>query len=151
MGFRTVAIGSGSDKAKLATELGTHVYIDSAAQDAAAALQQLGGAKVILATAPSNRSMGPLAAGLKKRSRLIIVGAPLEPIEVNALPLIFGGRSIEGSLTGSAIDGQDTLSFSVLEDVRPMIETMPLEKAADAFARVMSGEVRFRMVLTTGH
>ena len=125
-------------------------YIDSGAGDAAAALQRLGGARVILATAPSNRSMGPLVAGLSTRGRLIIVGASLEPIEVSALPLIFGGRSIEGSLTGSAIDGQDTLSFSVLENVRPMIETMPLEKAADAFARMMSGEVRFRMVLTTG-
>lgn len=150
MGFRTVAIGRGSDKAKLAKELGAHVYIDSAAEDAVAALQRLGGAKVILATAPSNRSMGPLVAGLKTRGRLIIVGASLEPLEVSTLPLIFGGRSIEGSLTGSAIDGQDTLSFSVLENVRPMIETMPLEKAADAFARMMSGEVRFRMVLTTG-
>jgi alcohol dehydrogenase, propanol-preferring len=150
MGFRTVAIGRGSDKAKLAAELGAHVYIDGAAEDAAAALQRLGGAKVILATASSNRSMGPLLAGLSTRGRLIVVGASLEPIEVDPIALIFGGRSIEGSLTGSAIDGQDTLSFSVLENVRPMIETMPLEKAADAYARMMSGEARFRMVLTTG-
>ena len=93
--------------------------------------------------------MGPLLAGLSTRGRLIVMGASLEPIEVDPIPLIFGGRSIEGSLTGSAIDGQDTLSFSVLENVRPMIETMPLEKAADAYARMMSGEARFRMVLNT--
>jgi D-arabinose 1-dehydrogenase-like Zn-dependent alcohol dehydrogenase len=150
MGFRTVAIGRGSAKAKLAAELGAHVYSDGAAEDAAAALQRLGGAKVILATSSSNRSMDPLLAGLSTRGRLIVVGASLEPIEVEVIAVIFGGRSIEGSLTGSAIEGQDTLSSSVLENVRPMIETMPLEKAADAYARMMSGEARFRMVLTTG-
>lgn len=150
MGFRTVAIGRGSAKAKLAAELGAHVYSDGAAEDAAAALQRLGGAKVILAISSSNRSMDPLLAGLSTRGRLIVVGASLEPIEVEVIAVIFGGRSIEGSLTGSAIEGQDTLSSSVLENVRPMIETMPLEKAADAYARMMSGEARFRMVLTTG-
>jgi D-arabinose 1-dehydrogenase-like Zn-dependent alcohol dehydrogenase len=150
MGFRTVAIARGGDKAKLATQLGAHVYIDSDTEDAAASLQRLGGAQVILATASSSRSMGPLVAGLTTRGRLIVLGVSSEPIEVDPSLLVFGARSIEGSLTGTAIDNQDTLSFSVLENVRPMVETVPLEKAADAYARMMRGEARFRMVLTTG-
>lgn len=145
-----MAIARGRDKATLATQLGAHVYIDSDAEDAAASLQRLGGAQVILATASSSRSMGPLVAGLTTRGRLIVVGVSSEPIEVDPSLLVFGGRSIERSLTGTAIDNQDTLSFSVLEDVRPMVETAPLEEAADADARMMRGEARFRMVLTTG-
>jgi D-arabinose 1-dehydrogenase-like Zn-dependent alcohol dehydrogenase len=150
MGFRTVAIGRGRDKAELATQLGAHGYIDSDTEDAAAALQRLGGAQIILATASSTRSMGPLVAGLATRGRLMVLGVSPEPIEVDPSLLVFGGRSIEGSLTGTAIDNQDTLAFSVLESVRPMIETAPLEQAADAYARMMRGEARFRMVLTTG-
>jgi alcohol dehydrogenase, propanol-preferring len=150
MGFRTVAIARGREKEKLATQLGAHVYIDSDTEDAAASLQRLGGAQVILATASSSRSMGPLVAGLATRGRLMVLGVSSEPIEVEPSLLVFGGRSIEGSLTGSAIDNQDTLSFSVLENVRPMVETAPLEEAADAYARMMRGEARFRIVLTTG-
>jgi alcohol dehydrogenase, propanol-preferring len=150
MGFRTVAIARGRDKAKLAAQLGAHEYIDSDTEDAAQALQRLGGAQVILATASSSRSMGPLVAGLTTRGRLMVLGVSAEPIEVDPNLLVFGGRSIEGSLTGTAIDNQDTLSFSVLENVRPMIETAPLEQAAEAYARTMRGEARFRMVLTTG-
>lgn len=145
-----MAIARGRHKSKLATELGAHLYIDSDTEDAAASLQRLGGAKVILATASSSRSMGPLVAGLAPRGRLIVLGVSSESIEVNPVLLIFGARSVEGSLTGTAIDNQDTLSFSVLENIRPMIETVPLEQAADAYARMMRGEARFRMVLTTG-
>ena len=93
--------------------------------------------------------MGRLVPGLAARGKLIVVGAPGDPIQLSAIPLIFGGRSIHGSLTGTAIDSEDTLAFSVLENIRPMIETTPLEKAADAYARMMEGKARFRMVLVT--
>jgi len=148
MGFRTVAIARGREKEQLATELGAHAYIDSEAEDAAATLQRLGGAKVILATAASSRSMGPLIPGLSSRGKLIVVGASAELIEVNPAHLIFGARSITGTLTGTAIDEEDTLRFSVREQVRPIIETVPLERAGDAYARMMRNEARFRMVLT---
>ena len=150
MGLRTVAIGKGSDKEKLAKDLGAHVYIDTAVDDAAAVLQRMGGARAILATAPSGDAMGPLVAGLAARGKLIVVGVPNDEIRLNAFPLVFGGRSIYGSLTGAPIDGEDTLAFSVLENIRPMIETVPLEQAADAYARLMQGKARFRMVLVTG-
>src|SRR5713101_7145460 len=150
MGFRTVAIGKGSDKEKLAKDLGAHVYIDTAVDDAAAVLQRMGGARAILATAPSGDAMGPLVSGLSARGRLIVVGVPQDEIQLSAFPLVFGGRSIYGSLAGTAIDTEDTLAFSVLENIRPLIETVPLEQAADAYARMMKGKARFRMVLTTG-
>jgi propanol-preferring alcohol dehydrogenase len=149
MGFRTVAIGKGRDKEKLAKDLGAHVYIDIAVDDAAAVLQRMGGARAILATAPSGDAMGPLVSGLAARGKLIVVGVPGDPIQLNAFPLVFGGRSIYGSLAGTAIDTEDVLAFSVLENIRPMIETLPLEQAADAYARMMQGKVRFRMVLVT--
>jgi alcohol dehydrogenase, propanol-preferring len=149
MGFRTAAIGRGSDKEKLAKDLGAHVYIDAAVDDAAAALQRIGGARAILATATSGEAMGPLVAGLAARGKFIVVGVPQDPIQLNAFPLVFGGRSIYGSLTGTPIDSEDTLAFSVLEKIRPMIETAALEQAADAYARMMEGKARFRMVLVT--
>jgi alcohol dehydrogenase, propanol-preferring len=149
MGFRTVAIGRGSDKEKLAKDLGAHVYIDAAVDDAAAALQRMGGARAILATATSGDAMGPLVSGLSARGKFILVGVPNDPIQLNAFPLIFGGRSIYGSLTGTPIESEDALAFSVLENIRPMIETAPLEQAADAYARMMQGKARFRMVLVT--
>jgi propanol-preferring alcohol dehydrogenase len=149
LGFRTVAIGKGRDKEKLAKDLGAHVYIDSAVDDAAAVLQRMGGARAILATAPSGNAMGPLVSGLAVRGKLIVVGVPGDPIQLNAFPLVFGGRSIYGSLAGTAIDTEDVLAFSVLENIRPMIETLPLEQAADAYARMMQGKARFRMVLVT--
>jgi propanol-preferring alcohol dehydrogenase len=108
----------------------------------------MGGADAILATAPSGAAVGPLMSGLAVRGKMILVGVPLDPITLNAFPLVFGGRSIHGSLTGSAIDNQDILDFSVLQNVRPMIETMPLKRAPEAFARMMEGKARFRMVLT---
>jgi alcohol dehydrogenase, propanol-preferring len=149
MGFRTVAIGRGRDKEKLARDLGAHVYIDIAAEDTAAVLQRMGGARAILATGTSGDAMGPLVSGLAARGKLIVLGVPQDQIQLNAFPLVFGGRSIYGSLTGTPIDGEDTLAFSVLENIRPMIETLPLEQAADAYARMMEGKARFRMVLVT--
>jgi D-arabinose 1-dehydrogenase-like Zn-dependent alcohol dehydrogenase len=149
MGFHTVAIGRGGEKEKLAKDLGAQVYIDTAVGDAAALLQSMGGARAVLATAPSGDSMGSLVSGLAVRGKLIVLGVPRDQIHLNASPLVFGGRSVYGSLTGTAIDQEDTLAFSVLEDIRPMIETAPLEQAADAYARMMQGKARFRMVLVT--
>jgi D-arabinose 1-dehydrogenase-like Zn-dependent alcohol dehydrogenase len=149
MGFRTVAIGRGREKEKLAKDLGAQVYIDTAAEDAAAVLQRMGGARAILATGTSGKAMGSLVPGLATNGKLIVVGVPQDEIQVNAFPLVFGGRSIHGSLTGTPIDGEDTLAFSVLENIRPIIETVPLEQAADAYARMMEGKARFRMVLVT--
>jgi D-arabinose 1-dehydrogenase-like Zn-dependent alcohol dehydrogenase len=149
MGFRTAAIGRGREKEKLAKDLGAHVYIDTGADDAAAVLQRMGGARAILATATSGDAMGPLVSGLAARGKFIVVGVPQEPIQLNAFPLVFGGRSVYGSLTGTPIDSEDTLAFSVLESIRPMIETVPLEQAADGYARMMQGKARFRMVLVT--
>jgi len=148
MGFQTVALGRGADKEKLAKDLGAHTYIDTGAEDGAKALQKMGGADAILATAPSGKAIASIIEGLAVRGKLIVVGVAPDPIPVSTMPLIFGTRSIHGSLTGKAIDNQDTLEFSVLQNVRPMIETMPLEKAADAYARMMEGKARFRMVLT---
>jgi D-arabinose 1-dehydrogenase-like Zn-dependent alcohol dehydrogenase len=147
MGFHTVAIGRGREKEKLAKDLGAHVYIDTTVDDAVAVLQRMGGARAILATATSGDAMGPLVSGLAARGKFIVVGVPQDPIPLNAFPLIFGGRSIYGSLTGTPIDSEDTLAFSVLENIRPMIETVPLEQAADGYARMMQGKARFRMVL----
>jgi alcohol dehydrogenase, propanol-preferring len=152
MGFRVVAIGRGADKASLAVGLGASHYIDTLTEDPGAALQKMGGASAILATAASNKAMGQLVGGLTPRGRLIIVGVGADgPIEVSATALIFGSRSIEGALTGSTIDTEDTLVFSVLENIRPMIEAVALEKAAEAYARMMRGEARFRIVLLTGN
>jgi D-arabinose 1-dehydrogenase-like Zn-dependent alcohol dehydrogenase len=149
MGFHTVAIGRGREKETLAKELGAHVYIDTAVDDAAAVLQRMGGARAILATAPSGDAMGPLVPGLAARGKLIVVGVPQDQIQLSAFPLVFGGRSIYGTLAGTAMDTEDTLAFSVLENIRPKIETVPLDQAADAYARMMQGKARFRMVLVT--
>jgi propanol-preferring alcohol dehydrogenase len=150
MGFRTVAIGGGPDKEHLAGKLGAHDYIDAKAEDASAALQKLGGADVILATAPSGAAIGALLGGLAVRGKLVVVGVSGDPIPVPGVPLIFGGRAVLGSLTGRAIEAQDTLDFSVVNDVRPMIEVVPLAAAEQAYQRMISGKARFRMVLTMG-
>jgi alcohol dehydrogenase, propanol-preferring len=147
LGFRTVAIGRGGEKEELAKDLGAHLYIDTTVDDAVAVLQRMGGARAILATATSGDAMGPLVSGLSARGKFIVVGVPQEPIQLNVFPLVFGGRSVYGSLTGTAIDSEDTLAFSVLENIRPMIETVPLEQAANAYARMMQSKARFRMVL----
>jgi alcohol dehydrogenase, propanol-preferring len=149
MGFHTVAIGRGADKEKLAKGLGAHAYIDTVAEDAANVLQHMGGAQAILATGTSGEAMGTLVPGLAAHGKLIVVGVPQDPIQLNAFPLVFGGRSVHGSLTGTPIDSEDTLEFSVQENIRPMIETTPLEQAADAYARMMQGKARFRLVLVT--
>ena len=149
MGFHTVAIGRGREKEKLAKDLGAHVYVDTGAEDVAAVLRSMGGARAILATGTSGDAFGSLVSGLAPRGKLIVVGVPQDDIKLKALPLVFGGRSVYGSLTGTPIDGEDTLAFSVLENIRPMIETAPLEQAADAYARMMQGKARFRMVLVT--
>jgi len=148
-GFRTVAVGRGRDKEKLAKELGAHLYIDATVDDAAAALQRMGGAKAISCNRDEWRRMGPLVSGLAARGKLIVVGVPPDQIQLSAFPLVFGARSVYGSLTARAIEQEDTLAFSVLENIRPMIETAPLEQAADAYARMMQGQARFRMVLVT--
>ena len=150
MGFRTVAIGGGPDKDHLATKLGAHVYIDAKAEDAGAALQRLGGADVILATAPSGAAIASLLPGLKPRGKLVVVGVSDDAIPLAGVPLVFAGRSVVGSLTGRAVEVQDTLDFSVLTDVAPMIETLPLARAEEAYNRMMTGKARFRMVLVTG-
>ncbi len=150
MGFRTTAIARGRDKEALALKLGAHHYVDSEAGDPAVALQQLGGATAIVATAASGKAMTSLIGGLAVRGRMVVVGVSSDPITIAPSQLIFGHRAIEGSLTGSAIDIEDTLAFSVLQGIRPMIETMPLEQGAEAYARMMRNEARFRLVLTMG-
>jgi D-arabinose 1-dehydrogenase-like Zn-dependent alcohol dehydrogenase len=150
LGFDTVAIARGREKEELARELGARHYIDSRAQDPAEELTKLGGAKVILATATSAAAMTAAAGGLGRRGRLVVVGASPEPIEVSPMLLIGGDRSVVGHASGTSKDSEDTLAFSVLSGVRPMIETRPLEDAAAAYDKMMSGDARFRMVLTTG-
>ena len=150
MGFRVAAIARGADKAPLAAQLGAHHYIDSGAEDPAAALQTLGGASVILTTVPSGKAMSPMIGGLKAKGRMVVVGVGTDPIEADTAQLTFGTRGLQGSLTGSPIDEEDTLAFSVLQNIRPMIETMKLEQAAEAYGRMMRGDARFRMVLVMG-
>jgi D-arabinose 1-dehydrogenase-like Zn-dependent alcohol dehydrogenase len=147
LGFKTVAIARGADKAPLAQELGAHHYIDSAAEDPAAALQKLGGAKVILATATSGAAMSAVQGGLAPRGTLLIVGVP-ESLNIDPLPLILGSRSVQGWYSGTSIDSQQTLAFSVLTGVRSKNEIYPFARVAEAYERMMSGEARFRVVLT---
>lgn len=147
MGFRTVAIARGKDKESLARQLGAVEYIDSQAEDPAAALTRLGGAKVILATVTNGEAMAAVQGGLGIRGTLMVLGAA-GPIQVEPLVLIMGKRSVVGWYSGTSIDSQDTLNFSVLTGVRSMNESFPLEKADEAFERMMSGKARFRAVLT---
>ena len=151
MGFRTVAIARGMDKEPLAKKLGAAYYIDSKTQDPSAELLKLGGAKVILATVTSGDAMSATLGGLGVNGKLVILGAAVEPLQVPGIPLILGRRSIVGWPSGSSIDSQDTLSFSLLTGVRSMNEIFPLERAAEAYEHMMSGKARFRAVLTTGH
>jgi D-arabinose 1-dehydrogenase-like Zn-dependent alcohol dehydrogenase len=150
MGFRTVAIARGQDKEPLARKLGAHIYLDSQTQDVAAELMKLGGAKTILATVTSGKAMSAVIPGLAVRGRLVVVGVGSDKIEVAPFDLIGASRSIVGHASGASIDSQDTLAFSALSGVRPTIEAVPLERAPEAFDKMMSGEARFRMVLTTG-
>jgi len=147
-GYKVAAIGRGSENAALAKKLGASVYIDSKSTNAAEALQKLGGADAILATAPNSKAMSELIDGLGPNGKLIVVGISPDPIEVTPLQLISGERAIQGSAVGTPTDSEDTLRFAELTGVRPMIETYPLEKAAEAYARMMSGNAQFRVVLT---
>ncbi len=147
-GYNVAAIGRGPDNAVLAKKLGAAVYIDSKATNAAQELQKLGGAKVILATAPNSKAMSELIDGLGPNGKLIVVGATFDPIEVTPAQLIIGSKSIQGWAAGTPADSEDTLHFAEISGVRPMIETYPLEKAAEAYARMMSGKAEFRVVLT---
>ena len=147
-GYKVAAIGRGPENAALATKLGANVYIDNRATNPAEALQKLGGAQVILATAPSSKAMSELVDGLAPNGKLMVVGADLDPIQVTPVQLISGSRTIQGWASGTPADAEDTLRFAELTGVRPMIETYPLEKAAEAYARMMSGNAQFRVVLT---
>jgi D-arabinose 1-dehydrogenase-like Zn-dependent alcohol dehydrogenase len=147
-GYKVAAIGRGPENAALAKKLGATVYIDSKSTKAAEALKQMGGAQVILATAPNSKAMSELIDGLGPNGKLMVVGATFDPIEVTPLQLISGSRTIQGWAAGTAADSEDTLRFAELSGVRPMIETYPLEKAAEGYARMMSGNAQFRVVLT---
>jgi D-arabinose 1-dehydrogenase-like Zn-dependent alcohol dehydrogenase len=147
-GYKTVAIGRGPDNAMLAKKLGANLYIDSQATNAAEELQKLGGARVIVATAPSSKAMSALIDGLGPNGKLIVVGASFDPIEVMPAQLIFGSKTIQGWAAGTPAASEDTLNFAELTGVRPMIETYPLERAGEAYARMMSGKAEFRVVLT---
>lgn len=147
-GYKVVAIGRGSENATLAKKLGANVYIDSKSTNAPEELQKLGGAQVILATAPSSKAMSELINGLAPNGKLMVIGATFDPIEVTPLQLITGSRTIQGWAAGTAADSDDTLRFAELAGVRPMIEAYPLEKADGAYARMMSGNAQFRVVLT---
>jgi D-arabinose 1-dehydrogenase-like Zn-dependent alcohol dehydrogenase len=148
MGFKTIAIARGSDKEPLARQLGAHHYIDSQAQDAAAELLKLGGAQIVLATVTNAQAMSAVLGGLGVNGKLLVLGAPHEPLAVPAGLLIGGRRSVAGWYSGTSIDSQDTLNFSTLTGVRAMTEVFPLERAAEAYERMMSGAARFRVVLT---
>jgi D-arabinose 1-dehydrogenase-like Zn-dependent alcohol dehydrogenase len=150
MGFRTFAIGRGKDKETLARKLGAAHYVDIAAGDPAAELQKFGGARVILATAPDSKSMSALVNGLSANGKLLVVGAGSDPITVTPIQLIPGSKTIQGWASGTAKDSEDTMQFSALSGVRPMIEKIPLEKAAEAYEQMISGKARFRVVLTMG-
>src|SRR6185437_4548362 len=151
MGFRTIAIARGKDEENLVKKLGARQYIDNRLQNAVEELNRLGGAKVILATAPSAKAMSQILGGLAVDGKIIIIGASDEPIEVPTSLFIQGRRSLIGWPSGTSIDSQDTLSFSVQSNVRPMNEVFPLERAAEAYDLMMSGKARFRCVLTTGN
>jgi len=147
-GYKVAAVGRGSESAALAKKLGASVYIDNKVANPAEELQKMGGAQVILGTAPSAKSMTDVIDGLAPNGRLMVVGAESEPIQVTPVQLINGSRSIQGWASGTPTDAEDTLRFAELTGVRPMIETYPLEKAAEAYARMMSGKAQFRVVLT---
>ncbi|MGW4913581.1 alcohol dehydrogenase catalytic domain-containing protein [Streptomyces sp. NPDC004270] len=147
LGYRVAAVARGKDKEPLARELGAHEYIDSSETDPGAALADLGGASLVVATASSGASMNPLLGGLAPGGKLVVVGAAPDPLSVATADLIFGTRSIVGSLTGSSIENEDNLGFSLAHGIHPSIETMPFERAMDAYERMLSGKARFRVVL----
>jgi len=148
MGFEVVAIDRGDDRAELSKKLGAHHYIDSSTADVAKALQERGGAQVVLATASGGKAVAAAVGGLRRGGVVISLGASDEPIELSAFELLFKQLGVDGALTGTPKAGDATLRFSAMSDVAAMVETMPLERAPEAYARMMSGQARFRMVLT---
>lgn len=150
MGFKTIAIARGGDKAALAKQLGAHQYVDSQTQDPAVELTKLGGAKVVLATVTNGEAMNATIGGLGVDGKLMVLGAP-QSLEASPLLLIQGRRSVAGWYSGTSIESQDTLAFSVLSGVRSMNEIYPLEQVNEAYERMISGKARFRVVLTTGN
>ena len=147
-GYKVVAIGRGGENATLAKKLGASLYIDSTSTKPAEALQNMGGARVILATAPSSKAMSELIDGMAPNGELMVIGATSDPIEVTPIQLISGSKTIRGWAAGTPADSEDTLRFAELSGVRPMIETYPLEQAGEAYERMMSGNAQFRVVLT---
>jgi len=150
MGFVIVAINRGNDKQTVAQKLGAHHYIDATATDVVAELQKLGGARVILATAPSAQAISPLIDGLLPSGLLLVPAAPAEPLTISVYSLISSRSSVAGWYSGTAKDSQDTMEFSALSGVHPMIEKYPLDRVAEAYEQMHSGRVRFRVVLTIG-
>jgi D-arabinose 1-dehydrogenase-like Zn-dependent alcohol dehydrogenase len=149
-GYRVAAISRGPENAALASKLGAHYYIDARAANPAEELQKLGGARVILATAPSGKAMTTLVDGLGTDGKMMVVGASQEPIEVTPIQLIRGRRDLQGWPSGAPADSEDTLRFAMLSGVQPMIEKFPLERASEAYERMISGKAQFRAVLTMG-
>jgi D-arabinose 1-dehydrogenase-like Zn-dependent alcohol dehydrogenase len=147
MGFRTIALSRGPDKRELAEKLGAHEYVDTGKVAAAEGLQKLGGADLVLATAPNSEVIASAIGGLKPRGKLLIVAAPLDPLKFSALPLL-SGKTVAGWPSGSAFDSEETVAFSVLTGVRPRVEVFKLEQAEEAYSRMMENRVRFRAVLT---
>ena len=150
LGLETIAIARGAEKEPLARGLGAHHYIDSTSGDPAQRLRELGGVDLILSTVTSSDAMAAVFGGLRPHVKLLVVGASMDPIAVPAAALISGSKAIVGHASGTSRDSEDTLAFSVLSGVRPMIETVPLESAAEAYRKMVNGEARFRMVITTG-
>ncbi len=150
MGFETVAIARGTEKEQQARDLGAHHYVDSTSTDVAEALKELGGAQTILATVTAPDAMSAAVGGLRPRGRMVVVGASADPMQIPPFALIPGSTGVLGHASGTSKDSEDTMRFSALHDVRPTIETYPLEQAAEGYARMMSGDARFRVVLTTG-
>jgi D-arabinose 1-dehydrogenase-like Zn-dependent alcohol dehydrogenase len=150
MGFEVVAVARGEEKGVFAAQLGAHHYVDSTSEDVAAELLGLGGARVVLATVTDAPAMAATVRGLAPRGRLVVLGAPAQPLQVEAADLILASRQVAGHASGTAKDSEDTLRFAALTDVRPLVETAPLEEAASAYQRMMAGLARFRMVLTIG-
>lgn len=147
-GYQVAAIGRGAEIAPLAKKLGASLYIDTKTTNPAEALQKLGGARVILATAPSSKAMSELFDGLGPNGKLIVIGVAFDPLEITPVQLVTGSRTIQGWAAGTAADAEDTVRFAEISGVRPMIETYPLERAAEAYDRMMSGKAQFRVVLT---
>ncbi|WP_431018328.1 alcohol dehydrogenase [Burkholderia gladioli] len=147
MGFYTVAIARGADKETLARQMGAHRYIDASSEDVAQVLRKIGGAKVVLGTAPTGKGMSDTVAGLAPRGKLIVVAISGDPITLNAIDLVFGAREVVGALTGTVADNEQTLSFARMQEIRPLIERFPLDQAQTAYDRMMRADVRFRAVL----